>query len=101
MGGGPTRRQSSSTKWKTTITTCSFWAPHARVAIGKEKTNDTDGIVGPNYQEELGLLKQRSQRGALPESEGITVASLGTSTPVIMVNKEQSQSLPGKGKTVK
>lgn len=60
---------------------CSFWATHVRVAIGKEKTNDTDGIMDRNYQEELGLLRQRGQRGAYLEFEGITVASLSASMP--------------------
>lgn len=55
--GGPIKGHTSSTKLKAIITTCSFWAPHARVPIGKEKPDDTHGIIDQNYHEKLGLLK--------------------------------------------
>lgn len=68
-------------KFKAIITTCSFWPPHAKVPTGKEKIDDTDGITDPDYHQELEVLTQRGQRKAYLESEGITVASFGTSTP--------------------
>lgn len=56
--------------------------------IGKDKINDTDGFTDPDYQKELRLLKQRGQRGAYPDPEGITLLPLLVlPCPVKRVNK--------------
>lgn len=49
--------------------------------LGKDNISDTDGFIDPDYQEDLRLLRQRGQRGAYPEPEAITMASLGASMP--------------------
>ena len=49
-------------KLKAVITVCSFWAPHARVPTGKEKIDDTDGIIDSSYHEELVVETKRSEK---------------------------------------
>ena len=67
------------------FTTCSFWTTHARVARGKEKTNDTDGIVDPNYQEAL-----RTEGEHIQNMKESLWHLLVLPCSVIMVSKEQS-----------